>query len=213
MPYERKGYSVSFVKGDKFALSLGDRPAQPSPRLSSRCWPSVSFTSSQIIASPSPEVLGRDLFTLLGIIFHRPSAWRTEICLVSPIVCSHSQSVYLWALLAAESWRSACAFELCFLDDISTGTRAFNFTASCHQHILLHWIPVAIFQTLPTSITDWVWIVVGSCKHQTVHSSFSSYELYLGFLLSMSKTLACHLLLPLDKLSITQSLPDQLPIK
>ena len=99
------------------AHSLGDQgPAQGpgSPRLFSRCWTSVSFTSSQITASPQSEVLGRDLFTLLRIIFHGPSAWRTEICLVSPIVCSHSQSVYLRALLALKSWRSACPYHLDF---------------------------------------------------------------------------------------------------
>lgn len=117
-------------------------------------------------------------------------------------------SVQIWVLL-----RSACAFELCFLDHISAGTRAFNFVASCHQHVLLHWIPVAIFQTLPASMTGWVWVIVGSCKHQTVHNSFSSSELYLGFLLSMSKALFYHLLLPMDKLSIRRSLPAQLVTK
>lgn len=105
-------------------------------------------------------------------------------------------SVQIWVL------RSACAFELCLLDRIRAGTRAFNFAASCHQHVLLRWFPVAIFQTLPASITDWVWVIAGSWKHQTVHSSFSSYELYLGFLPSMSKALVYHLLIVLDKFSI-----------
>lgn len=117
-------------------------------------------------------------------------------------------SVQTWVLL-----RSACAFELLLLGHISAGTRAFNFATSCHQHILLCWAPVAMFQTLPASLIDWICIIVGSCKHQTVHSNFFSYELYRMFLLSRVNSLAYHLMLHLDKLSISQLLPDQLVTK
>lgn len=93
---------------------------------------SVSFTSSPIIASPQSEVLGRDLFTLLRIIFHGPSAWRTEICVVSPIVCSHSQSVstsaLFWLFRAGDqpvlvTWTSRGSW---WLVNSSTAFRGFN---------------------------------------------------------------------------------------
>lgn len=66
------------------------------------------------------------------------------------------------------------------------------------EHLILQQAAISTFywtefllpssKLLPTSITDWICVIVGSCKHQTVHSSFFRHELYLMFLLSNVKS-------------------------
>lgn len=119
-------------------------------------------------------------------------------------------SVQTWVLLG-----SACAFELCLLDHTSAGARSSNFVASCHRHILLCWIPITVFQTVPASIADWICAIAGSCKIQTVHSSSSAYQFCLMFLLSNVKNsgLSFNATLRQTDNCIRQLLPDPLVTK
>lgn len=136
--------------------------------------------------------------------FHSSSSWgiflliKCKIILIGaevlPVSSKWPRGKHQWCYrvtVSVQTWvlsGSACAFQLCLLDHTSAGTRAQSCAGSCQQHILLRWIPIAIFQTVPASIADWVCAFAGSCKSQTVHSSSSAYKFCLTFLLSNVKS-------------------------
>ena len=117
-------------------------------------------------------------------------------------------SVQTWVLL-----RSACAFELWLLDRISAGTRVFNSAASCHQHVLLHWLLMPSSKLCQRPLLTEFVSLLGRVSIKLCTAASLVTNCILCFYWDMSKSLACHLMLHLDKLSIRQLLPDQLVTK
>lgn len=113
MPCERKGYSASFGKNLILPILcvIGHFRGLEAQDCSQDVGLQCLLEVHKSLLLPSLKFLAGTCLLSSGLFStgHLPGE---EICLVSPIVCSHSQSVYLWALLAVQSWRSACPYHL-----------------------------------------------------------------------------------------------------